>query len=131
MLKVGVLGAGGMGNVHARQYRKMRDVELVFFDPDSEKTAAYVQRWEATALSSPEQLISEADVVDICLPTDLHLDLGLKAISSGRAVVIEKPMSRTFEDGLKLVQAADKAGVPLMPGQVVRFFPEFATGLVT
>lgn len=128
MLKVGVLGAGGMGNVHARQYRKMPDVDLAFFDPDSEKTAAYVQRWDAKPLSSAEELISQSDVVDICLPTDLHIDLGLKAIAAGRAVVIEKPLSRTFEEGLKLVQAADKAGVALMPAQVVRFFPEFATG---
>src|SRR5438270_12235487 len=100
MLKVGVLGAGGMGNVHARQYRKMPDVELVFFDPDAEKSAAYVQRWDAKTLASSDELISQADIVDICLPTDLHLGLGLQAIAAGRAVGIEEPLSRTFDEGL-------------------------------
>lgn len=128
MLKVGVLGAGGMGNVHARQYRKMQDVDLVFFDPDAEKSGAYIKRWDAKPLSSADDLIGQADIVDICLPTDLHLELGLRAISAGRAVVIEKPLSRTFDEGLQLLQAAENAGVALMPAQVVRFFPEFAAG---
>jgi predicted dehydrogenase len=128
MFTVGVLGVGGMGNVHARQYRKMSDVDLVFFDPDAERSRTYIDRWQGKPLGSAEELISKSDLVDVCLPTDLHVDLGLKAIAAGKSVVIEKPLCATFEEGLSLVQAAEKAGVHVMPAQVVRFFPEFATG---
>lgn len=124
-MRVGILGAGGMGNVHANQYRKMPDVELFFNDRDPEKAAAYAARWAATAIGSPEELIERVDVVDVCLPTDMHLEYGLKAIAAGRAVFMEKPMSRTLAEGARLAKAASKAGVALMPGQVVRFFPEF------
>lgn len=128
MLRVGVLGAGGMGNVHARQYRKMPDVELFFFDPDAERSKTYIDRWSAEPLGSMDELIARVDVVDICLPTDMHVEAGLKAIAAGRAVVMEKPLTRTFEEGLQLLQASEEAGTPLMPAQVVRFFPEFNLG---
>jgi len=119
---------GGMGNVHARQYRKMSDVDLIFFDPDAERSKIYIDRWQARPVSSVDELISKCDIVDICLPTDLHVKMGLKSIAAGRGVIIEKPLTRTFDEGLELVNAAEKAGVHLMPAQVVRFFPEFANG---
>jgi UDP-N-acetylglucosamine 3-dehydrogenase len=128
MLRVGIIGAGGMGNAHARQYRKMPDVDLTFHDRNPDKAKAYAERWDAKPWKSVEELIEQCDVVDVCLPTDLHVETGLRAISAGRAVVMEKPIARTLEEGARLVQGAQKAGVPLMPGQVVRFFPEFAEG---
>lgn len=128
MVKVGVLGAGGMGNVHARQYRKMPDVELCFFEPDDGRTKTYIERWQATPIGSAVQLIGSCDVVDVCLPTDLHLEFVLKGISAGKAVFVEKPMARTLDEARQMVEAADKAGVPFMPGQVVRFFADFARG---
>lgn len=128
MVNVGILGAGGMGNVHARQYRKMSEVELRFFDPDAERTKAFVDRWGATPVDSAEALISASDVVDVCLPTDLHKPLGLQAIAAGRAVFMEKPVAGNLADAAELVNAAEKAGVPFMPGQVVRFFADFAHG---
>ena len=128
MITVGVLGVGGMGNVHARQYAKMQDVDVVFFDPDAERSKTYVERWKATPVGSADELISKADVVDVCLPSDLHVEYGLKSIAAGRPVIIEKPLTRSFEEGVQLMNAADKAGIPVMPAQVVRFFPEFANG---
>jgi predicted dehydrogenase len=124
-MRVGILGAGGMGNVHATQYRKMPDVELRFFDVDAEKSKAFQAKWGASMAGSADELIRSVDVVDVCLPTDLHLDLGLRAIAEGRAVFMEKPMARTLEQCSRLVEASSKARVPFMPGQVVRFFPEF------
>jgi predicted dehydrogenase len=128
MVTIGVLGAGGMGNVHARQYRKMSDVDIVFHDPLPEKSEAYARQWSATPLGSMEAVIAASDIVDVCLPTDMHLDAGLQAIAAGRAVFIEKPLARTMMDCRILIEAAEKARVALMPGQVVRYFADFATG---
>lgn len=128
MVKVGILGAGGMGNVHARHYRRMPDVELSFHDPLPEKREAFSRQWEAKPLSSVEEVIAACDVVDVCLPTDMHLDAGLQAIASGRAVFVEKPMAKSVEECSTLIEAAAKANVPFMPGQVVRFFADFRTG---
>lgn len=128
MITVGILGAGGMGNVHARHYRRMKDVELFFFDPDQGQAETFTQRHQIGCAPSAEDLIARCDAIDLCLPTPLHLPMGLQAISAGKALLVEKPLAGSLEAGAKLVGAADKAGVPLMPGHVVRFFPEFASG---
>jgi UDP-N-acetylglucosamine 3-dehydrogenase len=128
MIRVGILGAGGMGNAHARQYRKMPDVELTFFDPIQDKANAFCQRWNCGVAGSADEILSTCDVVDICLPTDLHHEWALKTIAEGKALFLEKPIARTLEEAAEIVEAAERASVPFMPGQVVRFFAEFSTG---
>jgi predicted dehydrogenase len=125
VIRVGIIGSGGMGNAHARQYRKMSDVDLTFFDRSIEATETFSSRWDCAPAVSVDDLIASCDVVDVCLPTDLHLHFGLKAIAAGKAVFMEKPMCRTLADCAELINASNAASVPLMPGQVVRYFPEF------
>lgn len=125
VIRVGILGAGGMGNAHARHYRQMAEVELTFFDKSIEKTEAFAKAWGCPPAVTADELIGASDIVDICLPTDLHRDTGLKVIAAGRAVFIEKPLARSLEECAELINAAEVSGVPLMVGQVVRFFPEF------
>jgi len=117
-----------MGNVHARQLRKMPGVQLGYRDRNPERADSFKVRWDANPCGSSEELIAWADVVDICLPTDLHLEYSLKAIAAGKAVFLEKPIGRSIDEGMQIIDAAAKANVPLMIGQVVRFFPDFAMG---
>jgi predicted dehydrogenase len=125
-MRVGILGTGHMGNTHARQYRKMPGVKIGYHDRHPERGESFRERWDAECCKSSDELIGWADIIDICLPTDLHVEYSLKAIAAGKAVFLEKPIARSMRDGRKIVEAADKAGVPLMVGQVVRYFPEYA-----
>ncbi len=125
MIRIGIIGAGGMGNVHGSKYTLMPDVELGFFEPNAERREAYVARHKAQPFESLDDLLKWADALDICLPTDMHLDNALKAIAAGKHVLCEKPMALTIEEAVQMMQAADKAGVVLMPAQVVRCFPDF------
>ena len=127
-MRIGLLGAGGIGRVHARQYARRTDVELLIHDRDPERVAALVETSGGTPVESYDAMLRKVDAVDVCLPTTLHVDAGLKAVAAGKAVMVEKPLARTFEEGLALVEAAEKAGIPLMAAQVVRFFAEFAEG---
>jgi predicted dehydrogenase len=114
-----------MGSVHASQYAKMPEVELAAYDRNAEKLARYCERTGARPMESYDALTAWADVVDVCLPTDLHLEHGLRAIAAGRAVFMEKPMASDLAGCEALIEAAAKACAPLMPGHVVRFFPEY------
>ena len=125
-MRIGLLGAGGMGRVHARQYARRGDVELFVHDRDAERGVALAESSGATPLASFEALLTRCDAIDVCLPTPLHLDLGGRAIAAGRAVLMEKPLALTLDEGLALVEAAERANVPLMTAQVVRYFPEYA-----
>ncbi len=126
MTRAGILGTGGIGAVHASQYRKIPDVEILAYDANPEKLASFCERFAARPMKSGEQLVEHCEVVDICLPTDLHLPWAVRAIEAGKPVLVEKPMAGTVEDCATMIDAAQKASVPLMPAQAVRFFPEFA-----
>ncbi|MCH8273211.1 MAG: Gfo/Idh/MocA family oxidoreductase [Armatimonadetes bacterium] len=125
MRKVGVLGTGAMGRVHGRHYLKIPDTELHFHERDAEKAAAYAERFGAISADSGEELIERVDVVDVCLPTHLHFEYAAMALRAGKPVFCEKPMCRTTRECADLVELSHKTGVPVMPAQVVRYFPEF------
>ncbi|MCH8979805.1 MAG: Gfo/Idh/MocA family oxidoreductase [Armatimonadetes bacterium] len=125
-MRVGVVGVGGMGTVHARKYALMHDVEMFAYDTNADKLDAYCSQFGAKACATLSDLLSKADAVDVCTPTDAHRDVAMEAIAAGKPTLVEKPMARTVEQCAELIDAAKKAGVLLMPGQVVRFFPEFA-----
>lgn len=114
-----------MGRTHARQYRVFSDVEILFYERDPERAKRFASEYDAKPCSSPDELIETCDVVDICLPTHLHYFYADKALRAGKPVLCEKPMARTIEECVRLVELSSKLGVPLMPAQVVRFFPEF------
>jgi len=125
-MKVGIVGTGGMGNVHARQYRNMKGVDIGYFERSPQRAGSFQSRWEGHLCQSIEELIEWADVVDICLPTDLHPEFALKVIDAGKPMFLEKPIATTLEVAESIVAAADRKGIPLMIGQVVRFFPEYS-----
>lgn len=125
MFRVGLIGLGGIGTVHGVQYAKMPDVRLFAFDHRPERIEGFVQRFHAEPVGSYDQLLERCDVIDICVPTDLHAGLAMKAVAAGRAVLLEKPITRTLEECSALIEAADKARVTLMPAHVVRFFPDY------
>ncbi|MEQ1822533.1 MAG: Gfo/Idh/MocA family oxidoreductase [Fimbriimonadaceae bacterium] len=124
-MTVGIVGAGGMGSVHSRHYRRIDGVELVIFDEVEEKARVLASAHEADVAESLGALIDRCDIVDVCLPTDAHRACALAAVSAGRHVFVEKPIAGTLEDAAEIISASDKAGVKLSVGQVVRFFPEF------
>ena len=68
----------------------------------------------------------EIDLVDICNPTDLHLQTALRALAAGKHVLVEKAIALVLADADAMVQAAARAGKLLMVAHVLPFFPEFA-----
>ncbi len=131
MQKIIIAGLGFMGQMHAQVYAQLADAELVAIvdaNPDSaQKNAASVgisAPFHPT-LSAALAAHPEANVVDICLPTQLHKPLALEAIAAGRNVFCEKPLALTADDADAIAAAAKAKGVALQVGQVLRFFPEY------
>ena len=80
-MRIGLLGAGGMGRVHARQYARRGDVELFVHDRDHDRGVALAEANGGTPVDAIEELFKRCDAVDICLPTHLHVQIGLQAIA--------------------------------------------------
>ncbi|WP_028558739.1 Gfo/Idh/MocA family protein [Paenibacillus pinihumi] len=127
-MKVGVVGCGGMGHVHAQSYAKMRDAELVgVCDLDAELAGELAKKAGTRAFTSFEEMLEAVDpeVISIALPSYLHKEAVLKAAAAGRHVICEKPVSLTLEDTDEIIAACELNGVRLFIGHVLRFFPEY------
>lgn len=128
MTRVAIFGAGGMGGTHARHCANIEGVELSVYDPVAERAQTLAERHGMTIHDSAEKALEWCDLADICTPTDAHGPLAHQAIAAGRAVLVEKPIAGELAEAAEIVRHADTAGVPLMVGQVVRYFPEFRRG---
>lgn len=126
MLKIGVLGAGHLGKIHLRLIKEISDYELVgFFDTDDAKALCAEQALGVRRFADMNELIDEADVVDIVTPTLSHFDCAASAIKMSKHVFIEKPLAGTLEEARQLIRLAREAGIKAMVGHVERFNPAF------
>ncbi|MCZ7645228.1 MAG: Gfo/Idh/MocA family oxidoreductase [Planctomycetota bacterium] len=125
-LRIGLIGAGMIGSVHAEAYRHIPGAKLAgVWDADLLRAEKAARPHGATAYARREDLLREVDAVDICLPTVFHLENIEAAARAGKAVICEKPLGRTVEQCDRAIAACRAAKVPLLVGHVLRFFPEY------
>jgi len=133
MIRVAIVGAGGMGSVHANCYGKMENAELVgVYDIRPDAAQALAKKHNAAAFADYETLLAETrpDVVDVCCPTPWHREYVCRAAELAaelgiQGISVEKPMGRTLADCDAMIAACERANIPLFVAHVVRFFPEF------
>ncbi len=124
-MRVAIIGAGSMGHTHAAGWAATDAtlVGVVAANPGSAKPLA--DRFGASVYASLGDVLPLVDVVDICVPTDLHLDFTLQAAAARKHVFCEKPIARHLSDGQKMIAACREAGVRLFIGMTTRFFPQY------
>jgi len=139
MVRLGVIGVGGISAAHLGNYGKMDSVQVVALcdiiparAEGRESVAINIasenkQAIHAKAYLDYRQLLAdpEVEVVDICLPTDLHAEVAIAALHAGKHVLSEKPMARTVEACDRMIAAAEATGNTLMIAQCIRFWPEY------
>ncbi|MFD1063621.1 Gfo/Idh/MocA family protein [Winogradskyella litorisediminis] len=126
MLKAGVLGAGHLGKIHLRLLNQSHKYNLVgFYDADPENAKKVVDEFGYTYFDSIDALIDAVDVVDIVTPTLSHYDCAKKAISKGKHIFIEKPITNTVEEAETIRTLVAEHGVKGQVGHVERFNPAF------
>ncbi len=140
MIRIGVMGLGMMGVTHLDAYAKCKDGIVVAVSdkiPErlhgQQKAAGNVDGQAQGAFDLTKvrkytegmDLVNdpEVDVVDICLPTHLHVDYALATLEAGKHLLIEKPLARTYADARRLADAADKAKGITMTAMCLRFWP--------
>ncbi|MCC7518966.1 MAG: Gfo/Idh/MocA family oxidoreductase [Verrucomicrobiae bacterium] len=130
MKNVVIVGFGFMGVMHAQSYAQIPNAKVVgVVDKDPARAqenltkiglSAAIYKTLGAALSK-----QAVDVVDICVPTDLHKKYAMAAIKAGKHLFCEKPVATKVSDALKMAEAAEQAGVHSMVGQCIRFWPEY------
>lgn len=124
MIKVGLVGIGGMGKVHFNAYKNIADAKVVAVaDVRCDMAKEKVEDDSIKIYASMEEMLAneELDMVDICTPSYLHAGLTIKALEAGLHVLCEKPMSNKSSEAKAMKEAADKASKFYMTAHVVRF----------
>ena len=146
MIRVGLIGIGGMGRMHFGCYQNNSGARLhAICDGDAAKLrgewgqiqlnldqSAQSERVDlagiATYASVDEILAAaEIDLIDICLPTPLHAPVAIAAMRAGKHVLCEKPMAMDEEECAQMESVARETGRQLLIGHCLRFWPEYVT----
>ena len=127
MIQIGLIGAGGIGGLHARVLAGLPNARLVAVaDIDPPAADRMAARTGAKAYYHMDPLLADPAVqaVYVCVPTYVHAEVTIAAANAGKPLFCEKPVSLTLANVDRMIAAVDAAGVPAMIAQVVRFWPE-------
>ncbi|PHS10693.1 MAG: oxidoreductase [Blastopirellula sp.] len=143
MANVGIVGVGFMGWIHYLAYQKIRGMKLTAICTRNKKKLAGDWRGikgnfgpegkkidvsKIDCYDSFDKMLADPkiDLIDICLPPDLHAEFSIKAAKAGKHVLVEKPIAMSIAETKKMVAAAKKANTLLMTAHVLPFFDEYA-----
>jgi myo-inositol 2-dehydrogenase/D-chiro-inositol 1-dehydrogenase len=128
MLKIGLLGAGRIGNVHAKAISSHAGSALVAVsDVNMEAAQKLAAQYGAEARSTDEIINDPSiDAVLVATSTDTHSGLIEAATAAGKAVLCEKPVDLSLERAQACQRIADATKRPVMIGFNRRFDPNFA-----
>ncbi len=126
-LKIGIIGAGWPGEMHALAIREIQDATLhAFADLDENRRSAFQKKHApAKAYSDYHDVLQdrEIDAVIICLPNFLHFPASLAALESGKHVLCEKPPTMNAAEMKVLREEASKRGLIYFFSRQYRFTP--------
>jgi predicted dehydrogenase len=126
LLPTAVVGAGRMGQVHARIIAESPRAELVaIIDPNETLGREVAKTWGATWFSNVQNAIEIAEAFVVAVPDRLHVDVTRTLLNAGRHVLVEKPLADTLEGAKQIAAAASASAGHLLVGHVLRHDPRF------
>ena len=129
-MKIGIVGAGSMGHTHASSWADLKDLGAELVGITASRPDGTVTRLAETygihVHDSIDGLLANVDIIDLCVPTDLHRAMTIQAARAGKHVFCEKPIALSVADGREMIDACTAAGVRLFVAHVLRFVPQYA-----
>ncbi|MFC1714668.1 Gfo/Idh/MocA family protein [Candidatus Poribacteria bacterium] len=124
MVRIGVVGVGGMGKSHCNALGNVQDCQFTAVaDVRSEVVEAVADQFKVKPFTDYHEMLDKVDAITVATPPWQHTEVTIDAAKSGVHVFCEKPLSATLADANAMVAATDDAGVVLMVGHVLRFYP--------
>jgi predicted dehydrogenase len=127
-MRFGVIGAGVIGQMRARSVRELAGAELAAVsDPNLEAARLAASGARARVEADHRAFLSDGSVeaVIVSTPVQLHEAIILEALSAGKHVLCEKPLSNSPESCRRILEAATQSGKHVAVGFNHRFYPAF------
>ena len=124
-LNVGLIGYGFMARTHSNAYCKVNHFFDVPYEPvlhvvcglEAKEAKAFAERWGYKSHTTDWHKVVEdenIDVVEICVPNNLHAEIAIAAAKAGKAICCEKPLALNVQQAEEMVKAVEEAGVPTL-----------------
>jgi predicted dehydrogenase len=127
MIKVALIGCGGMGNYHAPELAKLPNAQLVgLCDLIPEKAQALADKVGGGRVCTDfRDLLPEVDAVWVCTEPFHRVEIVTAAAQAGKHIFTEKPIARSLADADTMLAAARAAHVKYMLGYCLRFWQPY------
>ena len=128
MLNIGVIGIGGMGNVHINNIGRIDFAKVTSLCDISPQAQQKAEEVGAVLFSDIDQMIAESklDAVCVCTPTFLHYEHIKKVVCHGVNVIAEKPLALSSKQTKELFDLAREKSAYIYVAHVIRFWNEYA-----
>jgi predicted dehydrogenase len=124
-LNVGLIGYGFMGRTHSNAYNRVTNFFDVPYEPVlhvvcglvEAEAKAFAEKWGYKSHTTDWHKVVEdenVDVVEICVPNNLHAEIAIAAAKAGKAIICEKPLALNVAQAEEMVKAVEDAGVPTL-----------------
>lgn len=126
MIRIGIVGIGGMGTVHYNNYLCLEGCRVVAVVCHSEQSKEKARKLKLPFYDNIESMIKneKIDVIDICTPTYLHKQHVIESLNFGKHVIVEKPIALHKKDAEEMFNLAYDKNLLLFVAQVVQFTKE-------
>ena len=123
MLKFGIVGMGKMGAAHAGWIRDNKEMQLTALCEKNEARAGELKKQSGVLVYNvvDEFLKTEMDFVVVVTTNEVHELMTVKCLEAGKNVIVEKPMSMSYESTLRMIRAAEKNGKNIFVHQSSRW----------
>jgi predicted dehydrogenase len=124
-LNVGMIGYGFMGKAHSNAYAHVNHFFDLQYRPilkaicarSADKAKTFAGTWGYESVETDWRKLvqrKDIDLIDICTPNNTHAEIALAAAKPGKMILCEKPLAMNGAEGLRMVEAVEKAKVPNM-----------------
>jgi len=121
-IKVGIVGVGHLGSIHAKVYSKMDNVDLIgVCDCNLERALEVGKKYKTRSFADYEDMFDKVDAASIVVPTSLHYNVAKEFLNRGIHVLIEKPITKTLSEADELIDIARSKDLIIQVGHVERF----------
>ncbi len=123
-IRTAVVGAGKMGQIHAKVLSKLPQSSLVaIVDIQQDRAKKLAKEYKCTAFADAKELLGKVDAVTISAPTKSHLALAELFVSNNIPILIEKPLAASAEQGEKIVSLSQQHNTVVAVGHSERCNP--------
>src|SRR5690349_18229928 len=95
-MKIGIVGTGTIAQIHAKAIKAAGQELVMVTDSQVDRAKAFAEQWKTRWTADTDELLAQdIDLVAVATPNRFHFDVSAKGLRAGKAVLCEKPMTRS------------------------------------